>query len=82
MDSGVGEGWGVTSWSTILSLEAHVGGRCAVVPQNGNAVEYDSFGGMMRSMVERVAPCFTCSGAIDHTYADLEAALASLIRTH
>jgi len=72
----------VMGWRTLISLETHVAGQCALVPQEGNAVEYESFGGMMRSMVERVAPCFTCSGATDHTYAELEAALASLIRAH
>jgi hypothetical protein len=72
----------VTGWSTRLSLEIHTSGRCAIVSDDGNTVEHDSFGDMMRQIVERVAPCFTCSGAIDDTYAEVEAALVSLIRTH
>ena len=53
-----------------------------MVPQEGDTVDYGSFADMISSIVERVAPCFTCSGASDNTYAELEAALGSLIRTH
>jgi hypothetical protein len=70
----------LTGWDTVLSLEAHASGRCAILSRDKGAVEHSSFAEMLTRIVERVGVCFECAGALDSTYGELEAALASLLR--
>lgn len=69
----------LTGWSTSLSLQAHDDGRSAVVWDDQRSVEFTSLASMLTAVVDRVAPCFACSGLRDQTGGELEAALEGLI---
>jgi len=80
------EGWmhfgSLTGWSTSLSLQAHSNGECAIVWDDGRRVDFTSFPAMLCRLVERIGPCFTCTGIRDQTYRELEATLNGLLVTH
>ncbi len=80
------DGWmrigGVTGWSSQLSMVMNRDGRAAIAEAAGKRMEFESLEQMLARVIEGVAPCFSCAGRLDPSYADLEAALSSLIRTH
>jgi hypothetical protein len=77
------QGWikigGIVGWDSRYSLELHESGPCAV---RGGAGEHcdRSFEECMARVIARLDPCFTCDGLVDETCAELEGALASLVR--
>jgi hypothetical protein len=77
------QGWtkigSLVGWDSTYTLQINGGGRCAVVAEE-IACTTSSFNECLTTIVERVAPCFSCEGIIDGSYAELEAALASLVR--
>ena len=72
----------LVGWSTRLVLEAHESGQCAISCENGPSKEHRDFLQMLETVVGRVGSCFTCSGVIDVSYRELEAALVSLIQVN
>jgi len=80
------KGWmhfgSLVGWSTSLSLQAHSTGECAIVGDDGKHVNFTSIPAMLTRLMERIGPCFTCSGVRDQTYRELEATLNGLLVTH
>jgi hypothetical protein len=79
------DGWtrigSVVGWDSRYGIELHDDGTCAVVSEAG-LLSAPSFGHCMTAIIERIGPCFSCDGIIDDSYAEIEAALSSLVRNH
>jgi len=77
------EGWtligGLGGWDSSYDLQVNGDGRCAIVAQEATCTS-SSFNECMATIVNRLTPCFSCDGRIDNSYAELEAALSSILR--
>lgn len=77
------EGWtkvgSLVGWDSTYPLLLHGDGRCAMVSEE-MAYTASSLNACLETIISRVAPCFSCEGIIDGSYAELEAALASLVQ--
>lgn len=82
------EGWlsigSVVGWSSVLDLEMQRDGRCAISQTGGTKKrrETNSFFDMLDLIMVTLEGCFSCSGVIDPTYAQLETSLDSLLQSH
>jgi hypothetical protein len=79
------EGWtaigSLVGWDVTYTLQLHQDGSC-VVAKDTHVSPASPFDRCLETIISRVAPCFTCAGIIDDSYAELEAALASLVCMH
>ena len=77
------EGWtrigSAVGWDSKFHLQLHVDGACAITGAPGVHVA-SSFGACMSVLISRIGACFSCDGINDKSYAEIEAALGSLIR--
>ena len=79
------EGWtkigSVVGWDSNYGIELHRDGRCNVVSESGDLTT-PSLSRCLTTIIDRISPCFSCTGIIDRSKAEIEAALSSLIRHH
>jgi hypothetical protein len=77
------QGWteigSVVGWDSSYGIELRADGTCALTSEAG-ALIAPSFGQCMTTIIDRIGPCFSCNGIVDSSYAEIEAALFSLIR--
>lgn len=77
------EGWrvigSVVGWSSSYAIELHRDGRCAITSEQ-IARSMPSFTQCLSTVIDRVDACFSCDGIIDRSHAELESALAILVR--
>ncbi|MEG3123916.1 SMI1/KNR4 family protein [Sphingomonas sp. GB1N7] len=78
------DGWmligSAVGWSSNYDLELHEDGACALVLENSVRV-VASFEQCITLIIDRISGCFSCDGILDGSYTEVEAALASLLRT-
>ena len=76
-------GWTVigtaVGWDTRYELQVHKSGSCALL---GEELAYvaSCFDECLETIVGRIDPCFSFDGLVDGDYAEIEAALGSLMR--
>lgn len=79
------KGWtmigSVVGWDSSYGIELHRDGMCTVMSEAGGLTA-PSLGQCLTTIIDRISPCFSCDGILDRSYAEIEAALSSLIRHH
>ncbi|MCJ8159898.1 SMI1/KNR4 family protein [Sphingomonas sp. LaA6.9] len=77
------KGWtrvgSAVGWESKFDLQLHQDGACAIVGTPGVHVA-SSFEECLCLLISRIGTCFSSDGVIDTSYAQVEAALESLIR--
>jgi hypothetical protein len=77
------DGWmligSVTGWDANYDIALHIDGSCALTSEQGHFAA-ETFDGCLSTIIDRIGVCFSCDGIIDESYAELEAALISLVR--
>lgn len=80
------DGWtrigSVVGWDSRYEIDLHEKEECVLTSASGTLSKM-SFEHGIAAIIGRVSGCFSCNGIIDRSYAELEAALLSLVRqTH
>jgi hypothetical protein len=77
------EGWmlvgSVVGQEANYNIELHTDGMCAITSDHGT-YSANTFQDCLTTIIDRIGACFSCDGIIDDSYAELHAAVASVLR--
>lgn len=77
------DGWihvgSIVGWDANYEIELHESGACAVTFREAT-YSSASFEQCVESIIDRISICYSCDGIIDHSFGEVDAAVASLFR--